>query len=75
MATVKNLEWTYLVTGPYSDLYFAPIPGRPELGSFDVKARKAWLLGDGKGRISFTAVAEYGSFHGRPEIGLTPMQC
>jgi hypothetical protein len=59
MATVKNLEWTYLVTGPYSDLYFSCIPGRPEIGSFDVKERKACLLGNGKGRVSFTTMAEY----------------
>lgn len=56
MATVKNLEWTYLVTGPYSDLYFGPA-----YGGFDVKAKKAQLLGDGKGRVSFTTMAEYES--------------
>lgn len=59
MATVMNLEWTYLVTGPYSDLYFSRTPGRFEVGSFDVKERKARLLRDGKGRVSFTAMAEY----------------
>jgi NmrA-like family len=59
MATVANLEWTYLVTGPYPDLYFSCTPGRSEIGSFDVKERKACLLGDGKGRVSFTAMAEY----------------
>lgn len=58
MATVKNLEWTYLVTGPYSDLYFGPTHARPEVGRFDVKEKKAWLLGDGEGRVSFTAMKE-----------------
>jgi hypothetical protein len=55
--TVKNLEFTYLVTGPYSDLYFGKTV-RPEIGAFDVRAKKAVLLGDGKGRVSFTAMAE-----------------
>jgi NmrA-like family len=64
MATMTNLEWTYLVTGPYSDLHFAPTPGTPEVGSFDVKDKKACLLGDGKGRVSFTAMAEYASSRG-----------
>ncbi len=58
MATVRNLEWTYLVTGPYSDLYFAGTSGRPEVGSFDIKEKKAHLLGDGNGRVSFTAMTE-----------------
>jgi NmrA-like family len=71
MATVKNLEWTYLVTGPYSDLYFASNRSRPEVGSFEVKEKRAWLLGDGKGRVSFTAMAEYDSSHGTPGMGLT----
>lgn len=60
MPTVKNLEWTYLVTGPYSDLYFGPNRGRPEMGSFDGRTQKAQLLGDGKGRVSFTAMADVG---------------
>jgi hypothetical protein len=55
--TVKNLEFTYLVTGPYSDLYFDK-SGKEQIGTFDVKAKKAVLLGDGNGRVSFTAMAE-----------------
>ncbi|ERF74633.1 hypothetical protein EPUS_00763 [Endocarpon pusillum Z07020] len=61
MSTVTNLECTYLVTGPYSDLYFAEPPfGRFEAGGFNVKEKKCSLLGDGKGRISFTAMADVG---------------
>ena len=58
MATMKRLEHTYLVTGPYSDLYFGPMKVRPEIGSFDVKEKKAVLLGDGEGPVSFTAMYE-----------------
>ncbi len=57
MKTVQNLEYTYLVTGPYSDLFFGKAM-KPEAGTFDVKAKKATLLGDGKGKVSFTAMAE-----------------
>ncbi len=71
MKTMKRLEHTYLVTGPYSDLYFGTMKARPELGEFDVKARKAVLLGDGEGPVSFTAMAEYGGHRARDHIMLT----
>ena len=58
MAKMKRLEYTYLVTGPYSDLYFGPFKVRPDMGSFDVKEKKAVLLGDGEGPVSFTAMIE-----------------
>lgn len=56
--TMKRLEHTFLVTGPYSDLYFGPMKGKPELGSFDVALKRAVLLGDGDGPVSFTAMIE-----------------
>jgi hypothetical protein len=58
MQSMKKLEYTYLVTGPYSDLYFGPMKGRPELGCFDVARKRAVLLGDGDGPVSFTAMIE-----------------
>ncbi|KAJ9498506.1 hypothetical protein LTR99_003354 [Exophiala xenobiotica] len=62
MKTMKRLEHTYLVTGPYSDLYFGLMKARPELGEFDVKEKKAVLLGDGEGPVSFTAMTDVGKF-------------
>ena len=54
-----RLEYTYLVTGPYSDLYFGPpMAAAPRAGGFDVQGKKATLLGDGKGRVSFTSMGE-----------------
>ena len=52
-----KLEYTYVVTGPYSDLYFGKSM-RDDVGTFDVKAQKAVLLGDGNGKVAFTAMAE-----------------
>ncbi|KAL3457518.1 hypothetical protein BJX64DRAFT_293008, partial [Aspergillus heterothallicus] len=50
---VKNLEYAYVVTGPYADApFFLGANKHPRGGAFDVKAKKAVLLGDGKGRIS-----------------------
>lgn len=58
METVNKLEHTYLVTGPYSDLYFGPMKGNPQVGSFNVREKKAVLLGTGDEPVSFTAMAE-----------------
>ena len=58
MQKCERLEYTYLITGPYSDLYFGPMKGRPEMGSFDAVSRRAVLLGDGEGPVSFTSMYE-----------------
>jgi hypothetical protein len=56
----EDLEYAYVVTGPYADVpFFLGASKRPRGGAFDVKGRKAVLLGDGKGRISLSACAEY----------------
>ncbi|OJD31376.1 isoflavone reductase family protein [Diplodia corticola] len=57
---VNRLEYTYLVTGPYADLYIQKSAHAPEAGTFDVRAKKATLLGDGDGRISLTTMDDVG---------------
>jgi hypothetical protein len=56
----SGLDYTYVVTGPYADgrAYLSPGHGSPELGSFNVKAKTAFLLGDSKGKISLTTPTE-----------------
>lgn len=54
-----DLRITYLVTGPYSDLFFAPTKD-PRIGSFDVKEKKATLLGTGGEKVSFTTMRDVG---------------
>ena len=59
----SELEYKYLVTGPYSDTYLeSPLENLPTAGGFDVQLRKAVLLGDGKGKISFTSKVDTGRF-------------
>jgi putative NADH-flavin reductase len=53
----KGLEYTFVVTGPFAYGYLAK--GRGGLGGFDVKGKKASVLGDGKGKISLTTDPEY----------------
>ncbi|KAH7394163.1 hypothetical protein DE146DRAFT_737797 [Phaeosphaeria sp. MPI-PUGE-AT-0046c] len=55
----KKLCVTYLVTGPYSDLFFG-LSSEPHAGTFDVKAKKATLLGTGDGKVSFTTEKDVG---------------
>lgn len=56
---VKKLHVTYLVTGPYSDLFFAPSKDA-RIGSFDPKSRQATLLGTGEEKVSFTTMRDVG---------------
>jgi NmrA-like family len=55
----SGLEYTYVVTGPYASAFLTAGRGLPEIGAFDVKARKAVVVGDGKGAVSLTTVGEY----------------
>lgn len=62
---MKNLEYTCVVTGPYGDadslLYLAAKkPENEAEGTFDVKRKRAVLLGDGNGRISLTTMRDVG---------------
>ena len=58
---VKNLNITYLVTGPYSDLYIGSMRGyAAQVGTFDPKDKKATLLGTGKEKVSFTSMGDVG---------------
>lgn len=58
---VKDLSYTYVVTGPFADGYLSrtTLAGPRGGGGFSVKEKKANLLGDGKGRLSLTTMAEY----------------
>lgn len=56
---IKRLEYTYLVTGPYPDMWLNKTPDNlTHTGSFDVKGKKATVLYDGKQHISFTTMSE-----------------
>jgi len=54
----KTLDYAFLVTGPYPDMWLTPTLMCPEIGSWNVKEKKAVLIGDGNGKISFTAMSE-----------------
>lgn len=56
----KDLCYTYVVTGPFADLYIASAApaGSRGGGAFCVKTKTADLLGDGNGKVSLTTMAE-----------------
>lgn len=54
----QRVKLTYLVTGPYIDMYFDLGPTRPEAGGFDVGQKKAILVEDGNTKIGFTTMPE-----------------
>lgn len=55
----KNLAHTYVVTGPFADGYIGPgVPGGRG-GAFNIKEKKADLLGGGNEKVSLTTMSEY----------------
>ncbi|KAL4881791.1 hypothetical protein BJY04DRAFT_54056 [Aspergillus karnatakaensis] len=59
----KDLEYAFVVTGPYADVpFFLAAGGQKKNGSFDVKNKSAVVIGDGKGRISLVACSDVGKF-------------
>ncbi|KAJ5551340.1 hypothetical protein N7535_000710 [Penicillium sp. DV-2018c] len=53
-----DLAYSYVVTGPFAEMYLQLLPGLEEAGGWDVKARKAVLLDDGD--ISLTTMKDVG---------------
>ncbi|OKL64578.1 hypothetical protein UA08_00580 [Talaromyces atroroseus] len=58
--SIRRTEFTYLVTGPYIDLYIGKLSQNPHAGSFDVVEKKATLLGSGDEQVSFTTMKDVG---------------
>ncbi|KAK0268845.1 hypothetical protein LTR91_001117 [Friedmanniomyces endolithicus] len=60
---VKRVQHTYVVTGPYAEMALTRMPPAVEaVGSFDVHAKKATLLGSGDEPVSYTTMPDLGRF-------------
>ncbi|KOS19061.1 Isoflavone reductase [Escovopsis weberi] len=57
---VRRLKVTYVVTGPYFDMWADTPALRDALGGFDVGGRRAVVAGDGEQKISFTTKTDVG---------------
>jgi nucleoside-diphosphate-sugar epimerase len=65
LAATQTLEYTYIVTGPYANadrgLFLSAAPTQTEAsGSFDVKRKRAVLLGDPDAKINLTTMRDVG---------------
>ncbi|KGO38899.1 hypothetical protein PEX1_093700 [Penicillium expansum] len=57
-----DLAYSYVVTGPFAEMYLHLVPGLEEAGGWDVKERRAVLLGEkGKGEVSLTTMKDVGT--------------
>jgi NAD(P)-dependent dehydrogenase (short-subunit alcohol dehydrogenase family) len=56
---VRRVRSTFVVTGPYADMFFTLAPGLVEAGGFEVGKRRAVLLEDGNGKVGLTTRPEY----------------
>ncbi|KAJ5748213.1 uncharacterized protein N7511_009909 [Penicillium nucicola] len=57
-----DLSYSYVVTGPFAEMYLDLVPGLEEAGGWDVKAQKAVLLGErGDEEISLTTMKDVGT--------------
>ena len=55
----QDLDYAYVVTGPFAEMYLHFAPGLEEAGGWDVSAQKAVLLGEkGADRVSLTTMKE-----------------
>ena len=58
-AGVGELAYTYVVTGPFAEMYVRFLSGQREAGGWSAKDKKATLLGEkGEDRISLTTMRE-----------------
>ncbi|KAI3326367.1 NAD(P)-binding protein [Xylariaceae sp. AK1471] len=57
---IKRLKYTYLVTGPYVDMYLNFVPGAEALGGYDVSSRRAVVIGSGNDAVGFTSMPDVG---------------
>ncbi|KAK3681264.1 hypothetical protein B0T22DRAFT_523353 [Podospora appendiculata] len=59
---VRRVQVTYVVTGPYFDMWVGLMPGAERAGGFDVEKRRAYVLGDGEGKVGFCTMWDVGKF-------------
>lgn len=55
---VKRVKVTYVVTGPYFDMWVDASAGLENAGGFVPDRKQAYVIGDGNGRIGFCTMPE-----------------
>ncbi|OTB00965.1 hypothetical protein M426DRAFT_323854 [Hypoxylon sp. CI-4A] len=57
---VKRVKCTYVVTGPYTEMYFRLPSGAEEAGGYDIKSKRAVVIGSGDDKVGFTSMPDVG---------------
>ncbi|KAI0454945.1 hypothetical protein F5B21DRAFT_217171 [Xylaria acuta] len=57
---ITRVQCTYLVTGPYIDMYLTLIPSVASLGGYDVRSKRAVVVGSGNDAVGFTSMPDVG---------------
>lgn len=55
---LNRVKVTYVVTGPYFDMWVHVQPGLEAAGGFKPGEKKAWVIGDGEGKVGFCTMWE-----------------
>lgn len=55
---LKRVKVTYVVTGPYFDMWVNLVGGHEQLGGYAPDEREAYVIGDGEGRVGFCTMWE-----------------
>ncbi|KAJ6589298.1 reductase-like protein [Mycena capillaripes] len=57
---VKRLKVTYVVTGPYFDMWVNTIPGAETAGGFVNDKKEAYVIDEGEGKVGFCTMSDVG---------------
>lgn len=55
---IKRLKATYVVTGPYFDMWVHTVPGVEQAGGFIPESKEAYVIDNGEGKIGFCTMWE-----------------
>jgi hypothetical protein len=55
---IKRVKHTYLVTGPYIDMWLSASPGLEAVGGYDLQTKTAYVIDDGEGKVGFVTMPE-----------------
>jgi len=59
---LKRVQVTYVVTGPYFDMWVNAASGLEVAGGFVPEKKRAFVVGDGNGKVGFCTMRDVGKF-------------
>lgn len=59
---IKKVKVTYVVTGPYFDMWVNAHPGFEKAGGFLAEKKEAYVIEDGEGKVGFCTMRDVGKF-------------